>query len=279
MIDFGLSRLAAPSGFIAPMKKSRLLVLALAIAAAGGAFVMANAPKPAVVEAQAPPPVPTDEVLTASHDLPIGTVVADADIGWQAWPKAALAAGMLVRAADPTAADTLKGSIVRIAFFAGEPIHREKLIKGSGFMSALLPSGRRAVAINIDSGGSTTAGGFILPNDRVDVVHTYQDQSKAAAGAQAAPVISETLLHNIRVLAIGQNVQDKNGQAVVVGSNATLELEPAQAETIILAQRVGQLSLTLRSVLDQDKDTADTEKVDKSMTVVRYGNTAAEDIR
>lgn len=262
------------------MKKSRLLVLALAVAAAGGAFVMANAPKPAVVEAQAPapPPAPTDEVLTASHDLPIGTVVADGDIGWQAWPKTAVASGMLVRAADPAVADTLKGSIVRIAFFAGEPIHREKLIKGSGFMSAMLPSGKRAVAINIDAQGSTSAGGFILPNDRVDVVHTYQDQSKATPGTQA-PTISQTLLHNIRVLAIGQNVQDKNGQAVVVGSNATLELEPVQAETVILAQRVGQLSLTLRSVLDQDKEAADPDKVDKSLTVVRYGNTAAEDIR
>ena len=261
------------------MKKSRLLVLALAVAAAGGAFVMANAPKPVVVEAQAPPPpAPVDEVLTATHDLPIGTVVAEGDIGWQAWPKTALAPGMLVRAADPAVTDALKGSIVRIAFFAGEPIHREKLIKGSGFMSAMLPSGKRAVAINIDSQGSTTAGGFILPNDRVDVVHTYQDQSRTAPGAQAA-TISQTLLHNVRVLAIGQNVQDKNGQAVVVGSNATLELEPEQAETIILAQRLGQLSLTLRSVLDQEKNAMDPEQGDKTMTVVRYGAAASEAIR
>ena len=230
------------------MKKSRLLVLALAIAAAGGAFVMANAPKPAVVEAPAPAPLP-EEVLTATHDLPIGTVLADGDIGWQAWPKAGIAAGMLARASEAGAKDDLKGSIVRIAVFAGEPIRREKLIKGSGFMSAMLPSGKRAVAINIDSQGGTTAGGFILPNDRVDVVHTFPDPSKAMMGQQAS-VISQTLLRDIRVLAIGQNVQDKNGQAVVVGSNATLELEPLQAETVILAQRQGQLSLTLRSVLD-----------------------------
>ncbi len=263
------------------MKKSRLLVLALAVAAAGGAFVISNAPKPAVVDAQAPapPPAPTEEVLTASHDLPGGTVVGDADIGWQPWPKTGLASNMLVRSADPKASDDLKGSIVRTVIFAGEPIHREKLIKGSGFMSAMLPSGKRAVAINIDSQGSTSAGGFILPNDRVDVVHIYQDQSKTGTSGGQAVVTSETLLRNVRVLAIGQNVQDKNGQAVVVGSNATLELDPAEAETVILAQRIGQLSLTLRSVLDQNQDTGGAEKVDKTMTVVRYGTAAAEDIR
>lgn len=271
---------AAPSGLIALMKKSRLLVLALAVAAAGGAFVMANAPKP-VVEVQAPAPIPaaTEDVLTASHDLPGGTVVGDGDIGWQAWPKTGLTSNMVLRSAEPKASEDAKGSIVRTVIFAGEPIHREKLIKGSGFMSAMLPSGKRAVAINIDSQGSTSAGGFVLPNDRVDVVHIYQDQSKSSLPGGQSTMTSETLLRNIRVLAIGQNVQDKNGQSVVVGSNATLELDPIEAETIILAQRSGQLSLTLRSVLDQNQDAGGTEKVDKTMTVVRYGSTAAEDIR
>ena len=106
---------------------------------------------------------------------------------------------------------------------AGEPIRREKLVKGQGFMSAILPAGMRAVAINIDSQGATSAGGFILPGDRVDVIRTSRD---ASAGASSDNYVSETLLQNVKVLAVGPNIQEKNGQSVVVGSNATLELDP-----------------------------------------------------
>ena len=267
------------------MKKSRLLVLVLAAASAGGAFLLANGSKPPAVPVEAPVataamPVATDEVLTASRDLPIGTVVADGDFAWQPWPKAALGASMLQRSAEPKALDDAKGSIVRNAFYAGEPMRHEKLIKGSGsgYMSTVLPSGMRAVAINIDAQGSTSAGGFILPNDHVDVIHTFAEQMKANS-AGTAPVVSETLLRNVRVLAIGQNVQDKNGQSVVVGSNATLELDPVQAETVVLAQRVGQLSLALRSVLDASKTEDGGERPDKTLTVVRYGQTSEGEVR
>ena len=133
----------------------------------------------------------------------------------------------------------------------------------------------RAVAINTDSQGATSAGGFILPNDRVDVVRTFHDDTtKGMPGANANTFISETILHNVRVLAIGQNVQDKNGQPVVVGSTATLELDPVQAETIILAQRIGQLSLTLRSIQDVNKEADPVQKADRGLTVVRFGYAA-----
>jgi pilus assembly protein CpaB len=258
------------------MKKSRILVLALAVAAAGGAFMLANSPKPAPVQTAAPAPVPTptDQVLVASREVPIGTVVGDADMSWQAWPKANVAAGMIARSAEPGALDELRGSIARAAFYQGEPVHREKLIKGtgSGFMSAILPSGMRAVAINIDSQGSTSAGGFILPNDRVDVVRTFQEGAPGGAAQGSPTYVSETILRNVRVLAIGQNVQEKNGQPVVVGSNATLELDPVQAETIILAQRTGQLSLTLRSLQDVNKEQDAVQKSgDGPLTIVRFG--------
>ena len=264
------------------MKTSRILILTLAVAAAGGAFLLANTPRPAVVEATAPVAAPpqTDDILAASKDLPVGTVVAEGDTLWQAWPKTAVAPGMIVRTTEPNAMQDLKGSIARGALYTGEPVRREKLIKGagSGFMSAILPSGSRAVAINIDAQGSTSAGGFILPNDRVDVVHTSQDQGRPNGGQ--ASVVSETILTNVRVLAIGQNVQEKNGQSVVVGSNATLELDPVQAEAVILAQRTGQLSLTLRSVLDAnaDKDGV-AERADHTMTIVRYGTAAEGELR
>ncbi|MGI4765181.1 MAG: Flp pilus assembly protein CpaB, partial [Janthinobacterium lividum] len=136
-----------------------------------------------------------------------------------------------------------------------------------------------AVAINIDSQGATTAGGFILPNDRVDVVRTYHQDPKPGTTAPSGDAYAtDTLLSNIKVLAIGQNVQDKNGQQVVVGSNATLELDPPQAEQIINAQRTGQLSLVLRSVLDarQAATAAPAHEAAHGLSVVRYG-TLSED--
>ncbi len=252
------------------MKKSRIIVLFLAVAAAGGAFIVATnqSPPPAPLPVAAPPPqVSTTDVLVAAKDLPPGTLLTDAELQWQPWPKDAVPAGTISKTEGPKVIESLKGSIVRTGMIAGEPIRREKLVKGQGFMSAILPSGMRAVAINIDSQGATSAGGFILPGDRVDVIRTSRD---AGAGASSDNYVSETLLQNVKVLAVGPNIQEKNGQAVVVGSNATLELDPAQAETVVLAQRTGQLSLTLRSLLDARKG-AEGDLRAKTMTVVRYG--------
>ncbi len=260
------------------MKKSRIIVLFLALAAAAGAFVLANGSRPAppeIVAAPAPPPAPTDDVLVASKELPLGTSVADGDLAWQPWPKDAVTPGMLRKSENPKVIDELKGSFVKVALAQGEPVHREKLVKGAngGFMSVILSSGKRAVAINIDSQGATSAGGFILPNDRVDVIRTYHQEAKGAVGASSGDsFVSETLLANVKVLAIGQNVQDKNGQPVVVGSNATLELDPAQAETVILGQRTGQLSLVLRSMLDANDKGEAARQATHSLSVVRYGS-------
>ncbi|HVL74271.1 MAG TPA: Flp pilus assembly protein CpaB, partial [Beijerinckiaceae bacterium] len=165
------------------------------------------------------------------------------------------------------------GSIARSSFLSGEPIRREKLIKasGSGFMSAILPSGMRAVAISIDTRGATSAGGFILPNDRVDVIRTFRDQD-ASGGTGSEVHLSETILTNIRVLAIGPHIQERNGEKVVTGETATLELSPAQAELVTLAQKVGQLSLALRSLADAHETGERREARDEGgLTIVRYG--------
>ena len=265
------------------MKTARLGVLGVALAAGGAAMYLVSgspkAPAPVIIAAPPPPVVDTEEVLVAKRELPMGTLVTEQDIGWVTWPRAALGAGMLKQSESPNVVNDLKGSVSRMSFFQGEPIRREKLVKGpnSGFMSAILPSGMRAVAINIDTQGSTTAGGFILPNDRVDVLRTFRDEEAAKAGGGDA-YQTETLLSNVRVLAIGQNVQEKNGERVVVGSNATLEVDPRQAETIILAQRVGQLSLSLRSLLDASRTVealVDDKQADGSLTIVRYGIAAS----
>jgi pilus assembly protein CpaB len=257
------------------MKPARIAVLGAAILAGAAAFMLLQNPSapPAPVEIAAGPSIKTTEVLVAAVDVPMGQTLKVADLRWQSWPDDGLPAGYVRRSDSASALQETAGSIVRSDFLSGEPIRREKLIKadGGGFMSAILPSGMRALAINIDTRGSTSAGGFILPNDRVDVIRTFRDEESARSGGEST--LSETVLSNIRVLAIGQNIQERNGEKVVTGETATLELSPQQVETIALAQKVGQLSLSLRSLADA-KQTAEAplpEKAESGLTVVRYG--------
>ena len=257
------------------MKTARLLVFGVAMTAGLGAAYLvmgSKPPEPVRVIAPAPPPVETDSILLAAHDLGLGVVLSEPDMHWQTWPKAQVPAGVIVRSLRPNAADELKGSRVLAAFGTGEPLRLERLSKtsGSGFLSFLLPSGARAVAIPIDDKGTATAGNFILPNDRVDVIRTFHPDD-GAPGSFA----SETLVTNIRVLAIGQAIQEKAGEHVIGGTTATLELTPDQAERVILAQRTSQLSLSLRSQADSAHDPV-APKVDQpqSMTIVRFGNSS-----
>ena len=256
------------------MKPARLLVLVTALGAAGVAAVImmrTPAPQQPVIIQQAAPSRSTD-VLVAAVDLPVGQVLKPGDLKWQPWPADLVPPGATARDAVPEAMNEQTGSLVRQSFVAGEPIRREKLVRadGSGFMSAILPTGMRALAISIDTRGASSAGGFILPNDRVDVLRIYRDEEAAKNGGgdgQAA----ETILQNIRVLAIGQNVQEKNGERVVTGETATLELTPTQTETLALAQRVGQLSLALRSLADAKQVAVREERTDTGMTIIRAG--------
>jgi pilus assembly protein CpaB len=268
------------------MKIARIAVLGVALAAGGAAAFLVSGSKPPPVPqvVQAPPPVQTEEVLVAAKELNFGAALGDADMAWQAWPNTGAGKGVFIRKSEnPNALVDVKGSLVRGTFLAGEPLRRDRLVKGptAGLMSTMLSSGKRAVAINIDSQGGTTAGGFILPNDHVDVVRTFRDDDATTATGSDV-VVTQTILSNVRVLAIGQNVQNKNGEAVVVGSNATLELDPKQAELIILAQRTGQLSLTLRAMVDANKtgETIPSDTSDESaLTIVRFGVPAQSRVR
>ena len=256
------------------MNPARLLILLVALGAAGlAAFLIMRSEPAQQIVVQPAAPVKTVEVLISAQDLVVGKVVKPEDVRWQPWPADYAPTGSLVRSSVPGALEDVTGAIVRQSFLAGEPIRKEKLVKtdGTGFMSAILPTGMRATAITIDTRGATSAGGFILPNDHVDVLRTYRDDdaSKASGGDQQ---MSESILKNIRVLAIGQNVQEKNGEKVVTGETATLEVTPAQAETLALAQRTGQLSLVLRSLVDNSQpEKATEERADTGLTIVRYG--------
>jgi pilus assembly protein CpaB len=229
------------------MKAARIVILVVAVGAGGLAAMLmgkAKAPPPAPVKPT--PQVATVDVLVAKGDIPMGTVVSAQDMQWQTWPVAAAAPVFIRRADKPNAIDQFAGSIARAPFVGGEPMRESKLIKanGSGFMAAILPPGMRAISTDITP--ETGAGGFILPNDHVDVILTRREADKATGESHT----SETILTNVRVLAIDQTVEEKNGQRVVVGKTATLELAPHQAETLALARQLGTLSLALRSLAD-----------------------------
>ncbi len=257
------------------MKPAKMMVLGVAgVAALSAVWLTSGLRTPQVViqEAISPESVPMTDVLVAAAELQVGSQVNAEHLRWQRWPTAAISEFMITKQAMPAGIEEISGSISRGSSLQGEPVRRDKMIKGAnaGFMSAILPTGMRAVAINIVSSGAKTAGGFVLPNDRVDILRTGRDDD-ATKSRQSDVFVSETILNNIRVLAIGQNVQERNGEKVVVGETATLELDPKQAEQITLAQRTGELSLVLRSLADNKIVETPTIREDSGMTIVRYG--------
>jgi pilus assembly protein CpaB len=194
---------------------------------------------------------------------------------WQIWPTQAASPVFIRRSEKPDAIEQFTGAIARSPFVAGEPLRESKLIKanGSGYMAAVLDKGMRAVSTEISP--ETSAGGFILPNDRVDVILSRRDREAEKTGSSDSHT-SETILVNIRVLAIDQTLGEKDGQKVVIGKTATLELSPRQAETLALSRQLGTLSLTLRSLADagdttlpNDDDRAAGKKA--GINTVRYG--------
>nr|WP_316651436.1 Flp pilus assembly protein CpaB [uncultured Gellertiella sp.] len=235
------------------MKPARIIILGVAVATAGlaGFLAMQMAGKPVQTQQTViTQKDPTVNILVAADSLPLGTRLTPQSLTWAAWPEGSVVPGTITDTQRPNAIDELKGTVVRLPIFAGEPIRPEKIVDGAGpTMSSMLPSGKRAVATEISV--ATGAGGFILPNDRVDVIMVRKGDDGG--------FITETILSNIRVLAIDQQIEEKKDETrSVVGATATLELTPDQGRVIAVAQQMAQrLSLQLRSVADaQDADTA-----------------------
>ncbi len=251
------------------MKAARIIVLVIAIGAGLMAWMMArnlgSHKEPAqqvVVQEQ----LDLDEVLVAAKDMAPGTLVKQQDLRWQKWPLDGVGAGMITRSARGDAMKDIADSVTRASFTAGEPIRETKLAQAGkgGYLSAILPAGKRAVATRTSP--QTGAGGFILPNDHVDVILTR----RSSEGGRDV-YVSETMLENIRVLAIDQTVEDKDGKSVVVGNVATLELTPEQAETLARVQQEGDISLTLRSILDGQGGNQDVSRKTSTVNVVKFG--------
>src|SRR5450631_3364000 len=227
------------------MNTARIVVLTIAVGAGGVAAYLASgsdkAPSAPVAQLQ------TVDVLVAKSDIGLGQAVTPEDMQWQTWPAATASSTFIRRNERPDATTQVAGSIARAPFIAGEPIRDQKLVRadGAGFMAAILPTGMRAVSTEISP--ETGAGGFILPNDHVDVILSRRDKdAEKATGTEVH--VSETILTNVRVLAIDQTIEEKNGQKVVVGKTATLELAPQQAEMLARSRQMGTLTLALRSL-------------------------------
>jgi pilus assembly protein CpaB len=259
------------------MKAARLIVLGVALAAGGVAAMLVSGSNraPEAPKAPPPPPLATVDVLIAKTDLDTGQVVGVHDVGWQTWPAASTGSNFIRKTDRPDAIKDFVGAVVRTPVASGEPIRDSKVVsaKGGGFMAAVLPHGMRA--ISLDVAPDTGAGGFILPNDHVDVVLTRRDKAaEKATGVEK--YVSETILRNVRVLAVDQVIGEKDGQKVVIGKTATIELAPHQAETLALSRQIGTLSLTLRSLLDSQSPTpegAEAKEESKTVNTVRYGVT------
>jgi pilus assembly protein CpaB len=257
------------------MNTARIVVLTIAVGAGGVAAYLAsgsdNKPPPAEPVAQ----LQTVDVLVAKSDIGLGQTVTPDDMQWQTWPAATASNTFIRRNERPDATTQIAGSIARAPFIAGEPIREVKLVKatGSGFMAAILPTGARAVSTEISP--ETGAGGFILPNDRVDVLLTRREKNPNPDRAGAADiVVSEIILANLRVLAIDQAPKEKDGQNSVVGRTVTLELKQEQTATLAAARQAGTLSLALRSIADLnqiDIGSEDRTRQRGSINVVRHG--------
>ncbi len=260
------------------MKPARLIILTIAIVAAGtaGFLALKVSGSKTVVQMQAAESIikaePKVKVLVASANLPVGTRLNKDTLDWADWPEGGVVEGIITKDERSEAIKDLEGAIVRIPLFEGEPIRFEKIAdSNSRIMSSLLPAGKRAVATEISA--STGAGGFILPNDRVDVIMVRK--------GDAGTFLTETILRNVRVLAIDQQYQEaKDGNKTVIGSTATLELTPEQSKVIAVAQQLAdRLTLALRSVADAGE--SDTEAANyllsgdggsPSIQVIKSGN-------
>lgn len=227
----------------------RYLILATAVSSGGAAawLTVDGGRAPEMIEPVVATPIAMTDVLVAAADIAEGGRLSQENLRWQPWPEASVQEGFITRAASPNAMNDLKGSLVRRALRDTDPILEAKLApKSAGYMSALLPAGKRAVAVKVSA--ESTAGGFVLPNDRVDVLHTT-----TRSEGEGTSTVSRVILNNVRVLAVDQSQMDGTGdptQKSVIGQTATLELDIAQVRTITAAQATGSLTLALRSIAD-----------------------------
>ncbi|MHB1102364.1 MAG: Flp pilus assembly protein CpaB [Devosia sp.] len=260
------------------MKPSRIVLLLVAILAGGlAAFLATRGDRPVQV-VQGPETVIEEakiQILVAATPIGVGERLTAQTLEWQDWPEGAVRPEYVTIAAMPDAITEMSGAVARFEFFPGEPIREQKLVRtDQGYLSAVLAKGMRGVSIAVTA--DSASGGFIVPNDHVDVIMTRDGENGQA---------SEMLLQNVKVLAIGNRLGEigatgapadpENPRTEVFADQAiaTLELDPVQAEAVINASRIGQLSLALRSIADFTEAAGEVRRRPSNQTVrvIKYG--------
>jgi pilus assembly protein CpaB len=275
------------------MSPMRIIILLLALAAAGGAaFLVLQLSRPQILTQTVTKDkllveereVSEVEVLTVTRDFAVGETIKAEDLKWSPWPQANVVDGYYVQTTVPASIETLTGAIVKAALYKGEPVLPQKVvIKGEqGLLASMMSPEMRAISVEISA--ESASGGFILPNDRVDLIVTYDQKGEPERGIRERTVAT-TIVSNVRVLAIDQNFQTTaEGETARLGSTATLEVTPAEAELVAMSMRMGELSLALRpletSVSGTDRNPR-TELLQGAggsgggITIIRNGNATA----
>lgn len=250
------------------MNIQRVIVLGFALVAAGGAAFLVRGMLGGgtqAVQAKPAPQIAMSEVLVANTNLTPGQALTAEQIRWEKWPTSTVDPSFIVHNTVPKEEEFLKGTVVRAVILPGQPIAQNAIVHGdaSGFMAATLSEGMRAISmpISTDSG----AGGFILPNDRVDVILTRRPNGGNAR------TMAKIILQNLRVLAVDQTFKQEKDTRTVVGKTATVEVTPEQAELVAAAGQSGQLSLALRPLATGD----DVATSSKAVSMKTASQTAA----
>ncbi len=274
------------------MRARTLILAAFAVIAAGGTFYLAQnwiaeqrGALTRVAKKKAPKPSPTVLVLVASKELPSGQFIKEKSLKWQQWPKKGVSEAYFIKdmskrkkgKSDPEKLRKAKnrgekakrsgpekvrisdfvGAVVRSKVMPGEPITDGRIVRPGdrGFLAAVLQPGTRAISVPINA--TTGIAGFVFPGDKVDMLLTHSIQQGNGNGAPRRA--TETVLSDIRVLAVDQRTDDIQGKAVVA-KTATLEVTPKQAEVIAVASEMGRLSLSLRSLAKKEEEISQIRK-------------------
>lgn len=232
----------------------RIIVLLIALVAAGGTAMFARSWVASQQAVQTVAPAPKEEVhevLVADSDLPAGTFVKPQHLRWQRWPTDDVPDSYVLKSVRSDA--EMVGAVVRKRIAAGEPIIDGAVVKPGerGFLAAVLNPGMRAVSVPINP--TSSHSGLIFPGDRVDLILTQSLSS--VEGENTVRRVSETVLSDIRIIAMGADTSDdpRDGEANEKAKTATLEVTPRQAEEVTLLTELGKLSLSLRSLAASDE--------------------------
>lgn len=242
------------------MSPIRIIILLLALAAAGGAALLVTQMTAPQVVSEAvsrtetliqPREIPEVKILIVTRDMEVGEVIQAKDLKWVQRPQSTFVEGQITQTGGVDAGREVVGAVVRAPLYANEPVMQRRVVgRGkAGILPALMEADMRAVAVEISP--ETASGGFILPNDRVDLILTYRERATPANGLFMDRDASRTILQNVRVLAIDQGLsagQEKDGapRNSSIGRTATLEVTPEEAELVAVSQQMGEISLILR---------------------------------